>query len=170
VKQRNSPVGDQAKWRIADRSGGWGSAELVALLRSASLPITTAWLLVDTAGHWMVIAVPRKWRDELPESSTTEFVHQIGEVMSETRVGHMCPMTYVLDDDIDPAAARSGSAPGVTHVLRGTGVSTGVETCEGMILMITRSAVGSLGSGSLPLKRRNIFRLSVPSGSSLICA
>ena len=47
---------------------------------------------------------------------------------------------------------------------------TGVETCVGMILMITRSAVGSLECGSLPLKRRNIFRLSVPSGSSLICA
>jgi UbiD family decarboxylase len=79
------------------------SAELVTLLRSAGLPITTAWLLVDTACHWMVITVPRNWRDELSESSTTEFVHRIGELMSANRVGHMCPVTYVLDDDIDPS-------------------------------------------------------------------
>jgi UbiD family decarboxylase len=79
------------------------SAELVALLRNADLPITTAWLLVDTACHWMIITVPRNWRDELPESSTTEFVHRIGELMSASRVGHMCPVTFVLDDDIDPS-------------------------------------------------------------------
>jgi UbiD family decarboxylase len=79
------------------------SAELVALLRNAGLPITTAWLLVDSACHWMIITVPRNWRDELPDTSTAEFVHRIGELMSVNRVGHMCPVTYVLDDDIDPS-------------------------------------------------------------------
>jgi 4-hydroxy-3-polyprenylbenzoate decarboxylase len=80
------------------------SAELLTLLRSAGLPITTAWLLVDTACHWMVVTVPRHWRDLLPQTSTTEFVHQVGELMSGNRVGHMCPVTYVLDDDIDPSS------------------------------------------------------------------
>ena len=79
------------------------SAELVALLRNAGLPTTTAWLLVDTACHWMIITVPRNWRDVLPQTSTTEFVHRVGELMSTSRVGHMCPVTYVLDDDIDPS-------------------------------------------------------------------
>jgi UbiD family decarboxylase len=79
------------------------SAEVLALLRKAGLPITTAWLLVDTACHWMIITVPRNWRDELADTSTTEFVHRIGELMSANRVGHMCPVTYVLDDDIDPS-------------------------------------------------------------------
>jgi len=79
------------------------SAEVLALLRKAGLPITTAWLLVDTACHWMIITVPRNWRDELLDTSTTEFVHRIGELMSANRVGHMCPVTYVLDDDIDPS-------------------------------------------------------------------
>jgi UbiD family decarboxylase len=79
------------------------SAELLALLRNAGLPITTAWLLVDTACHWMIITVPRDWSDVLPGTSTAEFVHRIGELMSTNRVGHMCPITYVLDDDIDPS-------------------------------------------------------------------
>ena len=78
------------------------SAEMVALLRNAGLPVTTGWLLVDTACHWMIITVPRHWRDVLPGTSTTEFVHRIGELMSTNRVGHMCPVTYLLDDDIDP--------------------------------------------------------------------
>ncbi|MEZ0050356.1 UbiD family decarboxylase [Mycobacterium sp. MAA66] len=78
------------------------SAELLALLRGAGLPVTTAWLLVDTACHWMVVTVPRSWRNILPGTTSTEFVHRIGELMSANRVGHMCPVTYVLDDDIDP--------------------------------------------------------------------
>ncbi|HEY1441305.1 MAG TPA: UbiD family decarboxylase [Mycobacterium sp.] len=79
------------------------SAELVALLRNAGLPITTAWLLVDTSCHWMILTVPRQWRDVLPATDTTAFVDRIGELMSTSRVGHMCPVTYVLDDDIDPS-------------------------------------------------------------------
>ncbi|BBX63615.1 UbiD-like decarboxylase [Mycobacterium saskatchewanense] len=79
------------------------SAELVALLRNAGLPISTAWLLVDTACHWMIITVTQDWRDKLPHTSIAEFVHQIGLVMSTSRVGQMCPVTYVLDDDIDPS-------------------------------------------------------------------
>jgi 3-polyprenyl-4-hydroxybenzoate decarboxylase len=79
------------------------SAEVLALLRNAGLPITTAWLLVDTACHWMIITVPRAWRDRLPAATTTGLVHRIGELMSANRVGHMCPVTYVLDDDIDPS-------------------------------------------------------------------
>src|ERR1700739_3084437 len=67
------------------------SAEVVALLRNAGLPITTAWLMGATACHWMIITVPSNWCDVLPETSTTEFAHRVGEVMSTSRVGHMCP-------------------------------------------------------------------------------
>jgi UbiD family decarboxylase len=79
------------------------SAELLALLRGAGLPITMAWMLVETACSWAIITVPRNWRDTLPQTETTELVHRIGEVMSANRVGRMCPVTYVFDDDIDPS-------------------------------------------------------------------
>jgi UbiD family decarboxylase len=79
------------------------SAELVALLRNEGLPVTTAWLLVETACSWAIVTVPPKWREALPRTETNEFVHRIGEVMSASRVGRMCPVTYVLDDDIDPS-------------------------------------------------------------------
>ena len=78
------------------------SAEVLALLRNAGIPVTMAWLLVDTACHWMIITMPRAWRERLPAVTTTGIVHRIGELLSANRVGHMCPVTYVFDDDIDP--------------------------------------------------------------------
>ena len=76
---------------------------MLALLRDAGLPVTMAWLLVDTACHWMVLTVERHWRDALPRTGTAALVHRIGELMSASRVGRMCPVSYVLDDDIDPS-------------------------------------------------------------------
>jgi UbiD family decarboxylase len=79
------------------------SAELLTLLRNTGLPITTAWLLIETACSWAIVTVPQNWRDLLPSTETSEFVRRIGETMSASRVGRMCPVTFVLDDDIDPA-------------------------------------------------------------------
>jgi UbiD family decarboxylase len=79
------------------------SAELLTLLRNAGLPVTTAWLLIETACSWAIVTIPSNWRDLLPRTETSEFVHRIGETMSASRVGRMCPVTFVLDDDIDPA-------------------------------------------------------------------
>ncbi|CAE6816760.1 UbiD-like decarboxylase [Paraburkholderia aspalathi] len=79
------------------------SAELTALLQSAGLPVNVAWLLVDTACTWMIVTVRRDWRNALPGIETSELVHRIGTTMSTNRVGRMCPVTYVFDDDIDPS-------------------------------------------------------------------
>jgi UbiD family decarboxylase len=80
------------------------SAELVVLLRQTGLPVATAWLLIDTACHWMIVTVPRDWRKTLPGVESSELVHRMGQAMSVSRVGRMCPATYVFDDDIDPSS------------------------------------------------------------------
>lgn len=79
------------------------AAEVVAALREAGLPVTTGWTPLETACHWMVLTVPADWRELLPGVDTAEFTHRIGEVMTGTRAGRLCPVTYVLDDDIDPS-------------------------------------------------------------------
>lgn len=48
--------------------------------------------------------VPRSWRQVMPGVETGELVHRIGQAMSANRVGRMCPVTYVFDDDIDPSS------------------------------------------------------------------
>lgn len=79
------------------------AAEVVAILRDADLPITTAWMPLGAACHWMVVTVPGNWRDLLPGVDTAGFAHRIGEALSPTRAGRNCPVTYVLDDDVDPS-------------------------------------------------------------------
>jgi UbiD family decarboxylase len=79
------------------------AAEVLAALRDAGLPITTAWMPLPAACHWMVVTVPPEWRQLLPGVDTAEFAHRIGAVMTGVRAGRLCPVTYVLDDDIDPS-------------------------------------------------------------------
>ncbi|MGW5253394.1 UbiD family decarboxylase [Streptomyces sp. NPDC004012] len=79
------------------------SAEVVATLRTAGLPVTTAWLPLGAACFWTVITVPQNWREALPGMDTARFVHRIGEVLNGTRVGRLSPVVYVLDDDVDPS-------------------------------------------------------------------
>ncbi|MGW6954106.1 UbiD family decarboxylase [Streptomyces chartreusis] len=79
------------------------AAEVLAVLRDAGLPVTTTWLPLAAACHWLVITVPANWREQLPGMDTAGFTHRIGEVMSTSRAGRLCPVTYVLDDDIDPS-------------------------------------------------------------------
>lgn len=79
------------------------AAEILDDLRSAGLPITTAWLPLRAAAHWAVITVPENWREILPGLDTTEFTHRIATVLNTSRSGRRVAKTFVLDDDIDPA-------------------------------------------------------------------
>ncbi|MET8212665.1 UbiD family decarboxylase [Streptomyces sp. NPDC005373] len=79
------------------------SAEALTLLRDAGLPITTAWQPLNGATHILVVTAPQDWRETLPEVSTAEFAHRVGAVLRANRVGPLCPVTYLLDDDIDPS-------------------------------------------------------------------
>ncbi|WP_051852482.1 bagremycin/ferroverdin biosynthesis UbiD family decarboxylase BagN/FevL [Streptomyces aureocirculatus] len=79
------------------------AAEVLAELRAAGLPVTTAWSPLRAAAHWMVVTVPQDWRERLPGVDSAEFTHRIGEVLSESHSGRATAATFVLDDDIDPA-------------------------------------------------------------------
>ena len=78
------------------------SAEVLALLRNAGLPIASAWLPVEAACHWLLVTVQKGWRKIIPGIESAELIHRVGQTMSANRVGRMCPVTYVLDDDINP--------------------------------------------------------------------
>jgi 4-hydroxy-3-polyprenylbenzoate decarboxylase len=84
--------------------GPGNSAEALAVLREAGLPITTAWQPLNGASHSMVVTVPQDWRDKLPGVSEEEFVDRIGTTLRGHRIGPYSPMTYVFDDDIDPTS------------------------------------------------------------------
>jgi 4-hydroxy-3-polyprenylbenzoate decarboxylase len=79
------------------------SADILVRLRTAGLPISFAYVPLETACHWLVVTVPENWREHLPNTSTDDFARRIGEVIyALPKEGVMLPKVFVLDDDVDP--------------------------------------------------------------------
>ncbi|MFJ8233169.1 UbiD family decarboxylase [Streptomyces sp. NPDC094448] len=112
VTHRNEPVWPLvAEGRPPDEyhtvTGTGRAAKVLHALRAAGLPVTTVWVPFAAAMHWAVVTVPENWRSVLPGAGSAEFVRRIGEVMHNGGgPSAMLPVTYVLDDDIDPADDR----------------------------------------------------------------
>jgi len=79
------------------------AAEVCSLLRSAGLPVATAWAPFETASHAMVVTVERDWRERLPGVSTSDLTRRISEALQGFRSEHLIPRLFVLDDDVEPS-------------------------------------------------------------------
>ncbi|MCN0154630.1 UbiD family decarboxylase [Salinispora arenicola] len=85
-------------------TGTGRAANVLHALRRAGLPVTTVWMPFPAAMHWTVVTVPDDWRSHLPGVDSGEFVRRIGEVIHNSGgPSAMMPVTFVLDDDIDPS-------------------------------------------------------------------
>ncbi|MCF2528836.1 UbiD family decarboxylase [Yinghuangia soli] len=109
ITYRNEPVWPiVAEGRPADEyhtvTGTGRAANVLHALRAAGLPVTTVWMPFAAAMHWTAVTVPENWRSVLPGVDSTEFVRRIGEVMHNSGgPSAMMPVTFVLDDDVDPS-------------------------------------------------------------------
>jgi UbiD family decarboxylase len=88
---------------VDENHTGWGiphSAELLYLLRSAGFPISTCWMVLESANHWMVIAVDPDWheRTRLPSQ---DFAQQIGDVLFNSKAGFGIAKVLLIEHDID---------------------------------------------------------------------
>lgn len=77
------------------------AAEALTQLRSAGLPVGSAWMPFEAASHLLVVSVVSDWRDRLPETSTEELFQRVHDVLSKQRFAYLVPRTVVLDDDVD---------------------------------------------------------------------
>jgi len=85
-------------------TGTGRAANVLHGLRRAGLPVTTVWMPFPAAMHWTVVTVPDDWRSVLPGVESGEFTRRIGEVIHNSGgPSAMMPVTFVLDDDIDPS-------------------------------------------------------------------
>lgn len=83
----------------------WGlttGAELLHELRAAGLPVTLAWVTLESALHWLAVTVPRDWRRRSGAESAEAFCRMIGERVFGSRAGASVPKIIVLNDDVDP--------------------------------------------------------------------
>lgn len=109
ITYRNDPIWPVvAEGRPVDEfhtvTGVGHSADLLVILRTAGLPITFAYIPLESACHWLVVTVPENWREQLPDTSTEEFARRIGEaIYAVPKEGVMLPKVFVLDDDVNPA-------------------------------------------------------------------
>ncbi len=82
----------------------WGipnAGEVLAELREAGIPVTAAWIPLESANHWGVITMPNDWRKKLGYGSD-ELVQRVGNVLYESKAGMGIPKFILVNDDVDP--------------------------------------------------------------------
>jgi 4-hydroxy-3-polyprenylbenzoate decarboxylase len=90
---------------VEENHTAWGipsAAECLHVLRKARIPVTTAWVPLESALHWLVVTVPRDWRSRSGIANAEAFCRRIGEAVFATKAGAYLPKVIVSPDDIDP--------------------------------------------------------------------
>jgi 4-hydroxy-3-polyprenylbenzoate decarboxylase len=82
---------------------GWGmphASMCLYDLQQAGLPVTGAWMVLESACHWMLIAVSPDWHEKTGLSSK-DFSKRVGDVIFPTKTGFGVPKIIVVEDDFD---------------------------------------------------------------------
>lgn len=82
---------------------GWGlphAAMCLSTLQKAGLPVTGAWMVLESACHWMLIAVARDWYEQTGMASK-DLAQKVGECMFPTKTGFGIPKVILVEDDFD---------------------------------------------------------------------
>jgi 4-hydroxy-3-polyprenylbenzoate decarboxylase len=82
----------------------WGipaAAEALYELRAQGLPVTTCWIPLETAIHWLVIAVPRDWSTKLGDATQAQLIERIANVAFASKATIPIPKILVVNDDVD---------------------------------------------------------------------
>ncbi len=82
---------------------GWGmphAAMCLRDLRAAGLPVSGAWMVLESACHWMLIALSPDWHERtgLPSAALAQ---RVGEVLFATKTGFGIPKVLLVEDDFD---------------------------------------------------------------------
>lgn len=82
---------------------GWGlphAAMTLRDLRAAGVPVTGAWMVLESACHWMLVAVSPDWH-EATGLASHDLAHRIGETLFATKTGFGIPKVLLVEDDFD---------------------------------------------------------------------
>ena len=82
----------------------WGipnAGEDLFLLRKAGLPVTMCWLTLEAANHWLVVTLPKNWREKSGIRESGAMCQRIGEVLFAEHGGSGIVKVLVMEDDVD---------------------------------------------------------------------
>jgi UbiD family decarboxylase len=82
------------------------SADALASLRAAGLPVTSAWLVPESAVSLLVITVPADWRQRGPYTGSRMLTRALTQNALHPKVDFWLSRIMVTDDDIDPTDPR----------------------------------------------------------------
>ena len=89
---------------IEEDHTGWGlphAAEAYHELRNQhGLPISMVWMALESANHWLVVAVEEDWHTKVAMSGS-ELCRAIGDVVFGSKIGNGIPKILVMEDDVD---------------------------------------------------------------------
>ena len=106
ITHRNDPILPVvvAGEPVEEDHTAWGipaAAEVLAELRQQGLPVTLAWIPLETAIHWLVITVPRDWKTR-SGLNQAGLVEAIAKVVFSSKASIPIPKILIVNDDIDP--------------------------------------------------------------------
>jgi 4-hydroxy-3-polyprenylbenzoate decarboxylase len=128
ITHRNDPILPVvvAGEPVEEDHTAWGvpaAAEALYELRQQRLPVTSAWIPLETAIHWLVITVHRDWKEK-SGLTTEQLVAKLSEVLFRSKATIPIPKILLVNDDIDPTnlkelvwAYATRCHPGVGEIL-----------------------------------------------------
>jgi UbiD family decarboxylase len=90
---------------VDENHTGWGlphAAEILHLLRSAGEPVDMAWMVLESACHWLVIAAALDWHERTGLGSKA-FAERIGAAVFDAKAGFGVAKILMVENDIDVA-------------------------------------------------------------------
>jgi 4-hydroxy-3-polyprenylbenzoate decarboxylase len=105
VTYRNDPILPVAVAGkpVEEDHTGWGiphAAEALHLLRAAELPVTSSWMVLESANNWLAVSLARDWHERLGITSQ-EMARKVGDAVFPTKAGFGIPKILLLEDDVD---------------------------------------------------------------------
>jgi 4-hydroxy-3-polyprenylbenzoate decarboxylase len=93
---------------VEENHTAWGipnSAEVVYQLRRRGVPVTSAFMPLESGCQWLVITVPFDWRDHFP-GPISALMDSIAEVLWRSHTAYAIAKIMVTEDDVDPSDTR----------------------------------------------------------------
>jgi 4-hydroxy-3-polyprenylbenzoate decarboxylase len=94
---------------VEENHTAWGipnCAEVVYQLRRGGVPVTSAFMPLESGCQFLVITVPLDWREQFAEPSPAALMDRIAELLWEAHTAYAIAKVMVTEDDIDPSNTR----------------------------------------------------------------
>ena len=96
---------------VEENHTAWGipnCAEVVYQLRQGGVPVTSAYMPLESGCQFLVITVPSNWREAFAQPSPAALMDRIAEVLWDDRAhtAYAIAKVMVTEDDIDPSNTR----------------------------------------------------------------